>query len=404
MTGHRVAEAVPVDARRVLFVATLATIAGSLPVFLVGSMAGFIREDFALGSAQLGAVIASFFAASALATSVGGRVADRLGPKRALGLAGVASATSYLSIGLLARSGLTLVGCLVFGAVGNGVAQPSSNLLLARGIPVARQGLSFSLKQAAVPISTLLAGVAVPVAGSAIGWRATFVAGVGLTWAFLLLPRDSAHAAGAARSARPKLTVRRRALVLLAAGGLLGSAAANSMGTFYVESAVDRGIEPNVAGGLLVVGSVCGIVGRLITGHLADQRVGGHVHRVAALLTGGAIGFVVLGSASTTTGLVLGTAVAFGAGWGWTGLLHFAVVRANRAAPATATGIAQTGLYLGGSIGPLAFGAVVQSTGFDVAWSVAAGAMVGGALLMVAGNHAARRVSVSGDQPSAVTP
>ena len=45
--------------------------------------------------------------------------------------------------------------------------------------------------------------------------------------------------------------------------------------------------------------------------------------------------------------LLAGTALAFGAGWGWTGLYHLAIVRLRPHAPAAATGAASTALFLG---------------------------------------------------------
>ena len=44
----------------------------------------------------------------------------------------------------------------------NALCQPAANLLIARAVPAHRQGLAFAVKQSAIPMSTLLAGVAVP--------------------------------------------------------------------------------------------------------------------------------------------------------------------------------------------------------------------------------------------------
>jgi predicted MFS family arabinose efflux permease len=60
--------------------------------------------------------------------------------------------------------------------------------------------------------------------------------------------------------------------------------------------------------------------------------------------------------------------LAFGAGWGWTGLFNFAVVISNRKAPAAATGVTQVGASAGSAIGPLLFGLVVEATSFGTAY------------------------------------
>ena len=54
------------------------------------------------------------------------------------------------------------------------------------------------------------------------------------------------------------------------------------------------------------------------------------------------------------------------------GLVHFAVVRDNRANAATATGVIQTGLSLGAAAGPLLFGLLTAATSYDTAWLAAA--------------------------------
>ena len=66
--------------------------------------------------------------------------------------------------------------------------------------------------------------------------------------------------------------------------------------------------------------------------------------------------------------LVIGTVLAFGAGWGWPGLFNFTIVRSNAGAPAAATGITQTGASGGAALGPLLFGIVLQATGYTTAW------------------------------------
>jgi predicted MFS family arabinose efflux permease len=60
--------------------------------------------------------------------------------------------------------------------------------------------------------------------------------------------------------------------------------------------------------------------------------------------------------------------LCFGGGWGWPGLFNFAVVSRNPQAPAAATGLTQTGVYLGGTGGPLLFGVVAESIGYQTAW------------------------------------
>jgi sugar phosphate permease len=54
-------------------------------------------------------------------------------------------------------------------------------------------------------------------------------------------------------------------------------------------------------------------------------------------------------------------------------------VRANPKAAGSATGITQTGVYLGALSGPLVFGVVVDQAGYSTAWLVITGAALAAA-------------------------
>ncbi len=85
----------------------------------------------------------------------------------------------------LARSYPMLVTLLALSAAANALGQLASNAALAEHVPAHRQGLSFGVKQAAVPVATLLAGVAVPTVALTAGWRWAFVVAAGAALAAL---------------------------------------------------------------------------------------------------------------------------------------------------------------------------------------------------------------------------
>src|SRR5829696_7279082 len=58
----------------------------------------------------------------------------------------------------------------VIAGLANAVSHTAANLSLAREVPASRQGLSFGIKQAAIPVATLLAGLAVPTIAVTLGW------------------------------------------------------------------------------------------------------------------------------------------------------------------------------------------------------------------------------------------
>ena len=351
-----------------MFLAVAVATAGVLPGFLTGGLAVQVRGELGFGEGALGLAVAVFFAASALASAVSGRVVERLGSPLGMRLAAAASAASLLAVSVLASSWWWLVACLVLGGLGNAISHPATHLLLARGVPEDRQGLAFGVKQAAIPAATLLAGLAVPSVATTAGWRWAFAGGAVLALCVtLLVPKDEkregTRRTGEARAGDAPLAP----LVLLALGIGLGSAAATPLGAFLVESAVAAGVEVGAAGLLLALGSTAGIGVRVVFGHLADKLSGGRLRLVAGMLGVGTVGFVLLASGSAPL-LVIGVTIAFAAGWGWPGLFNFAVVKSNPRAPAAATGITQTGASSGAAAGPLAFGLLVEETSFGTAW------------------------------------
>lgn len=372
---------------RVIATAALSTVLGTLPVFLLGGLAVLVRRDLDFSEAQLGAAATVFFATSALCSYPAGRVAERAGAYRATATAAVLSAAGLLGVATLARTYPLLLGCLIVAGAGNALAQLGSNAALARGVPRERQGFSFGVKQSAIPTATLLAGLAVPALGLTVGWRWAFAGAALLAGVFVLVaprtpPPPRTPSPGPARQGDAATGP----LVVIALGAGLGAAANNSFGAFLVEAAVAGGLSPGPAGLLFAAGSATGIVSRLLLGYSADRREGGHLPVIAGLMSGGALGFALLAQGGTAT-LVLGTLLSFGAGWGWPGLLNFAVVRLNRNAPAAATGITQTGVFAGGAAGPLIFGLLVEQRGYPVAWLVAAGGLLAAAALVLVGRR-----------------
>ena len=350
-----------------MFAVAVAT-AGVLPAFLTGGLAVQVRGELDFGAGALGVAVAMFFVTSSLASAIIGRLVERIGAHRGMRLAAAGSAASLLGVALLASSWAGLVGCLVLGGLANAVSHPATNLSLAREVPAGRQGVSFGIKQAAIPAATLLAGLAVPGIAVTLGWRWAFAGGAALALAVAaLVPAGaSGETLGPREEARQK-DARAWPLVLLAVGIGLGSTATTPLGAFIVESSVAAGLRVETAGLLLALGSAVNIAVRVAFGHLADGMSGGRLLLVAAMLGIGVAGFVLL--ATGESGLILpGALLAFGIGWGWPGLFNFAVVKTSPGAPAAATGITQTGASGGAALGPLVFGLVVEAASYDAAW------------------------------------
>lgn len=389
------------SATRVVAAALVVSIGGSLPSFLTGALAVQLRADLGLDTTQLGVALGSFGLAAALASVVLGRAVERIGPERSMRIAATVSVTAMAGIAVAADSFTSLVAFLAFAGFGVALTNPAVNALVARGVPVHRHGVAFAIKQSGMPAAALAAGAAVPLLALTVGWRYGFVSGAVIAACGLaLVPTRHATAAPHPASlpteldaAPPPLArppVSHTTLVILSVGVGLGAVAAAVLVGFLVSGAVHVGIAPGPAGWLLTAGSLVGIAVRVRAGVLADRRDGQHLRVVALMLLAGSVGFVLF-SLDVDWIYVVATVLAFGTAWAWPGLFNFAVVRIRPDDPGAATGLTQTGVYVGILIGPLMFGAIVDAASYTTAWLVTACFALAGATTVTLGRRRVRR-------------
>lgn len=367
-----------------LVTAVAATTVAVLPVWLSGALSVYLLPDLDFDEQQLGLAVASFFLASAVMSIPAGWLTERLGARTALLASGSATVLSLLCIAGFARSWEALVALLVLSGAANGVTQPALNLALAQQVN-GRRALAFGVKQSAIPLSTLLAGLAVPLVAAFWGWRGAYAVAAVLGVAVLCVCAAFVGAAPATARTRGRLTSRLPHLLWLALATGIASAAGNAMAAFLVPSFVDRGYTPEVAGLLLIAVSLGCVATRTAVGWRADGRAGGHLLHVVALMGLGVCGTALLVWAEAPLPVVsLAALLAFSLGWGWAGLFNYTIVQLNPHGPAAATGVTQAAIFGGAVIGPTVFGSVVVSAGYPTAWSLvaAAGAVAAGIVLL----------------------
>ncbi|MPZ73940.1 MAG: MFS transporter [Nitriliruptorales bacterium] len=378
----------------VLGVAGITTF-GALPVFLLGGLAVLVRDELVFSEARLGVTVAAFFTTAALGSAPAGRIADRVGAHICLG-AGLAGSCLAMIMAATAASWFYLTLALALGGLSHAILQVAANLLLTGAVPVNRQGLAFGIKQSAVPIATLTAGLALPVIGLTVGWRWAYAGAGLLALLTLVLQRRIAVPAVVAPKTRrgPEYSVRRGPLIVLAVAVGAGAGAANAMAAFLVEFAVSWGMPASRAGLLLAVVSAIGLCARVGVGWIADIHGSAGFGAVAAMLVAGAVGFAALPVVGPELLIWVAAVVAFAAGWGWPGLFIFTVARQNPRAPAAATGVTQAGIFGGAVLGPLSFGFMVSSMSYTAAWWVGAAAQLAGAALIMVARRSLKTVPV----------
>lgn len=380
------------------------TTAVILPAFLTGAVAVQIREDLGLTESAIGVAIGAFFAGSTLGSALLGRLAERIGPVAAIRLGLAVTIATDLAVAGLARSAGSLAGLLVVAGLANALTQPAINLLIVRRVGRHRLGLVMALKQSGMPAAALLGGLAVPAVALTIGWWAAYLmgallaAGAGAMAATVgAAPQTHPVTGSGDRPARPGRAPEPSGrsestggparpdqgwavLLLMSAVGVLGGGAANIVVGYLVSGAVAAGVEPGTAGLVLTGGSALGIASRLAHGWLADRGTIDALNRVVILLGSGLAGGLILTS-HRPAAYVVATPILFAGGWAWPGLFNLVVVQANRSAPAAATGVTQTGVYLGSILGPVVAGVLIERWGYGSAWALT-GACLGGAALL----------------------
>ncbi|MEB3368566.1 MFS transporter [Saccharopolyspora mangrovi] len=363
-------------------VAAVVTV-GVFPVFLVGGLGVQLQQDLRFGAALLGVGAAGFFGVASVSSRGMGWVVERIGARLGMRIGVLGSSLCLFGLSA-APNAVWLMGLLWLAGLPNSLAQPASNLLIAQGVPAHHRGMGFGVKQSSIPVATLLAGVAVPGIALTIGWRWVFLIGgaIGLLAAVAVPKLPQAERSEPTRPGAGGTGGNFTALLLIAIAGGLGSAAANALGAFVTTTAVEVGFSPWAAGLVLSLGSAVGLTIRLAAGVVADRKNPDLIRVITVMLLIGSLGFGLMAVDSPPVFLI-GVAVGFGAGWAWPGLLNFAVAKIAPDRVASATSFTQTGIYFGGSLGPLLFGLIAEHAGLTGAWIAAGACAITAAVLLV---------------------
>jgi MFS transporter, ACS family, glucarate transporter len=161
-----------------------------------------IQTEHHLSNVQLGWVFSAFVVGYALFQAPGGRLADRFGPRRVIGM-GVAWWSVFTTLTALVPSGVGLSIVLLVSVrfllgAGEAVIYPAANRMVANWIPSPERGLANGVIFAGVGVG---AGITPPLIAYVLlhgGWQWSFYAcamlglGAGLIW--YLLARDTPRA------------------------------------------------------------------------------------------------------------------------------------------------------------------------------------------------------------------
>ena len=361
----------------------------AMAVVTVPVLAPEIAASLDVDTAAVGLYQSTAFVGAAFFTLLSGSLVLRHGGVRVNQASVVISAAG---VGLAVTGSVPVVALgAVLAGIGYGLATPGASHVLARVTPPDRRGLVFSVKQSAVPLGGLVAGVLFPPVAEHFGWvwaialACAMVASAALVIqplrARLDVDRDPAHRVridAPGQSIRLILmTPRLRPIALVA---FSYGAMQLCLFAFFVTYLVEHvGLDLVTAGLLFAVMQGAGFVARVGWGWVSDRWMS--ARPLLAALGAGTIASTVAAIAFSDAWPLAGLAaasVALGAtGVGWNGIY---LAEVARAVPLDKVGLATGGAlmftFVGVVLGPSTFGAIVAATGSYAAAFIAMDALV----------------------------
>jgi len=321
--------------------------------------------------------------------AAGTPILERFGPLRSLQLGALLGAVG-LALVLAGSWGLVLLGAFAIG-VGYGPSPPAGSEILARTVPKGRRSLIFSAKQAAVPAGGMAAGLVLPVLAARDGWRGALAAAAffAVVLALLMQPLRARLDAGrerqsafllarifALRSLKAPFTglAGQPGLVVVSYCGFGFACVQGAITAFAVTFLVDRfGLRLKDAALGFTLMQCAGIVARIVMGWIADL-VASAIRTLTALallssLVLGGLAAASQANAAAPAVVLLGLTGFFSASWNGIVLSEVAAL-ARPAEIAAATSSATFFIFIGYSLSPVLFGALVRGAeGYALAFA-----------------------------------
>ena len=361
----------------------------AMAVVTVPVLAPEIAESLAIDTAAVGLYQSAAFVGAAFLTLLSGSLVLRHGGVR-VNQASVVLSAAGVGLAVVGSVPIVALGAALAG-IGYGLATPAASHVLARVAPPARRGLVFSIKQSAVPLGGLVAGVLFPPVAERFGWvwAVALACALVASAAVIIQPlrarldddRDPVHRVrfdAPGQSVRlifatPRL--RPIALVAFSYGAMQ-----LCLFAFLVAYLVERvGLDLVTAGLMFSVMQGAGVAARIGWGWVSDRWISAR-----PLLAGLGVGTIASTVAATAfseqwplAGLAAVSAALGATGVGWNGVY---LAEVSRAVPMDKVGPATGGImmftFVGVVLGPSTFGAIVAMTGSYAAAFIAMDVLV----------------------------
>ncbi len=353
----------------------LITIVTSMPIFLPGATNDLIREDLDIQANEMAFVFTFYWLGSIVGAYISKRTNSDSFIQQKINFSLLATSMALGSMYIYPQIGLWM-GALI-GGFAYGFSQPYTNTLIVQKCDRDIHGFAFGLKQASIPLATLLCSITVPMIAVPFGWRVVYLTSSIILFIYVIYEFSLIKYSSDNRKVQKKNIYKvvktsfplNLHLFLLALCGAFGAMIGNSLGAFLITSLTYNGISIVNASIIAAIAAMVSAIVRIMAGIITDKSNLSPKNLLTGMFIFGMLGTGLLAT-STLIGQIFGAFLAYGAGWGWAGLLHYVTGKSYPGYEGVATSISQMGVSIGAAIGPLLFGWLLTFWGPSVAWVV----------------------------------
>ncbi|WP_156943162.1 MFS transporter [Pseudogulbenkiania sp. MAI-1] len=345
---------------------TLLVLAMAMPMLLlyaVSSLGPQLVRDLAIAPESLGYFTVGSFGVAAVLSLRAGALVDRLGTRFALCLLFGSVALTFALMASLPGFYSLLPATALLG-LAQALANPATNLLIARRVAPQHKAFVVGLKQSGVQLAALFAGAVLPVCALKLGWRGAFALVVPLALVLALWSLRQTGQPSSPRTARGPLALNARLGLLMAVQCCVGIIL-SAFVTFLPLYAVGLGMAQTEAGLLVALFGAMGMMSRLVM-----TPLGGRLREEAFLLAGlqliSGLSIAIALQADTTSTTLLWLAVSgVGLSAVATNAIAMSMLIRDQAfgGVATASGMVSAAFFAGFAIGPACVGELARRSG-----------------------------------------
>ena len=376
-------------------------VASTFQIFALGVLASSIIDDLEISRTSVGIIGAVNTGVGAITAPFSGRLADRMGPRRA-----VLAVTTIGAVGMLLMAASNSMGMLLVSAVVSGVPQgwgnPATNALIADVMPIGARGTITGIKQSGVTLAIVMAGAVLPWLEKGNDWQGAALVFALLFFALMVMSavllrglssQPAQEAVDIDRSDRLPPIIWRLGVFAFLMG--TSSGAIGRFLALFSEEALGLSLE--AAGAVVAVSGAVGMVARIVAARAAERWITPErlLLRLSFL---GVITCAMLASATTVGAwLIWPTVVLYAIGHtAWNAVINLAAIMKVPVAQAgRASGIIMAGFLTGLTISSPITGWIVDT--FDTwgpAW-IGAGVLAASAAAVIIGPSGAGPTGLS---------